>query len=666
MALMVAILFLLIPSLLSAHEHNDDDDDTHEHKSGKGHSSHNGWGHHKYDKKCYAKKLVCPCKKHKRKCFWRKYRIPCHVFKDAGITCDFSYLNHDSNVPQTSDTNAFQHFDFGTHKILDAGVSEYNDLVTPKTLDAGTSQQDSGKSGRLDMGSLYRSDLKHPKTPSKDAGEPDIKCSCYDAGSHTSDENLELTGGGCSIANKSNVGSMLVFSIALFMIMLRKWITYIFGYFVIIFVLSIGSIAYADGLTLPIPGLRPSPSPLSYFMTESGRILSHSSLSSQLFLNYTRRPLALQRVSDGKLVASVIKGRFEMDLLLSLGLFNRIELGLGLPIMLGQQDGKLEALGRTETLRAGIGDFRLLPKVLIVENKHLALSLTVGLSFPSARTSQLLGESGGVAFTPRLAFSIYHSKFDVSMNIGWRTKSNQSIPYNSQWVTLDDELIGGLGLRIPVWHDKIDAIADLAFFVSGLDIEEKSTEFLGGFRAYLPHGFTANLAAGAGLSRGIGTPSYRLLVGIGWKYDYPQHHFKACKTVVKKIRVLVHQPVRVVRITKRFIILPSVYFATDKDTVLPQSFPTLQKVVELLKKHKWVRKVMVEGHTDHRASNNYNLYLSRRRARSVYRYLVSHGIDANRLTHIGYGEMRLVDKTNTRIGMAKNRRVEFVVIDPRY
>ncbi|NND87991.1 MAG: OmpA family protein, partial [Flavobacteriaceae bacterium] len=66
----------------------------------------------------------------------------------------------------------------------------------------------------------------------------------------------------------------------------------------------------------------------------------------------------------------------------------------------------------------------------------------------------------------------------------------------------------------------------------------------------------------------------------------------------------------------------------------------------------------IEGHTDSRGSDSYNLDLSKRRAASVREYLTSKGIPSSRLTSEGYGEARPIATNNTKAGRQQNRRVE--------
>ena len=111
--------------------------------------------------------------------------------------------------------------------------------------------------------------------------------------------------------------------------------------------------------------------------------------------------------------------------------------------------------------------------------------------------------------------------------------------------------------------------------------------------------------------------------------------------------------------------MPPVYFATNKDVILSRSHVTLNQVADLLMKNKWVKKIRVDGHTDAQGDEAYNLDLSERRAASVMRYLVEFGIDASRLISEGHGETQPIATNRTRAGRAKNRRVDFIIVDPQ-
>jgi OmpA-OmpF porin, OOP family len=123
------------------------------------------------------------------------------------------------------------------------------------------------------------------------------------------------------------------------------------------------------------------------------------------------------------------------------------------------------------------------------------------------------------------------------------------------------------------------------------------------------------------------------------------------------IRDLALQPIEV-GLTVR---LKNIYFDFDKTTLKKESFVELNKVVEFLKSNPTVA-IEIAGHTDSRGSDDYNLNLSQGRSQAVVDYLISQGIDTNRLTAHGYGEEKPIDTNETDEGRANNRRVEFTVL----
>jgi outer membrane protein OmpA-like peptidoglycan-associated protein len=115
----------------------------------------------------------------------------------------------------------------------------------------------------------------------------------------------------------------------------------------------------------------------------------------------------------------------------------------------------------------------------------------------------------------------------------------------------------------------------------------------------------------------------------------------------------------------QIIILERVEFATNKDIILDSSGPVLSEVRDVLAANPKLKLVRVEGHTDDRGKDAYNLDLSKRRSRSVARWLEDHGIDANRLEAYGCGETNPIADNGTRDGRQTNRRVEFHIIEPK-
>lgn len=113
----------------------------------------------------------------------------------------------------------------------------------------------------------------------------------------------------------------------------------------------------------------------------------------------------------------------------------------------------------------------------------------------------------------------------------------------------------------------------------------------------------------------------------------------------------------------KIIITEPVYFATNRDKILKQSFEILEAVIKVLKENPQIKLVRIEGHTDDRGKDSYNLELSQRRARAVRKYLMDKGIAPNRLESVGYGEVQPIADNEEEEGRAKNRRVEFTIVE---
>lgn len=103
-----------------------------------------------------------------------------------------------------------------------------------------------------------------------------------------------------------------------------------------------------------------------------------------------------------------------------------------------------------------------------------------------------------------------------------------------------------------------------------------------------------------------------------------------------------------------------VKFETDKADLSP-SFQQLLKAIAKVMKDNPSYKLHIMGHADDRASEEYNMTLSKERADAAKNYLISQGISGDRLTTEGFGETRLKSPLTTVEGRAENRRVQFDV-----
>ncbi len=123
--------------------------------------------------------------------------------------------------------------------------------------------------------------------------------------------------------------------------------------------------------------------------------------------------------------------------------------------------------------------------------------------------------------------------------------------------------------------------------------------------------------------------------------------------------------------TAKPIELPEIFYDLDKATLRPESKKELDGLIKVLDENPTIT-IRIESHTDTRASNEYNVDLSKRRAKSVVDYLIKNGVDKDRLTSEGFGETKtrvsdeeiakMATNEEKEAGHQKNRRTEFNVL----
>ncbi|MFC6997649.1 OmpA family protein [Rufibacter roseus] len=104
-----------------------------------------------------------------------------------------------------------------------------------------------------------------------------------------------------------------------------------------------------------------------------------------------------------------------------------------------------------------------------------------------------------------------------------------------------------------------------------------------------------------------------------------------------------------------------IYFDTDKYNLRAESITELDNIARVLKANPTLR-LSIDGHTDSRASDAYNIQLGENRAMAAYNYLIQQGIAPNRLITVSYGERRPAAPNTSAENMQLNRRTEFNVI----
>lgn len=137
--------------------------------------------------------------------------------------------------------------------------------------------------------------------------------------------------------------------------------------------------------------------------------------------------------------------------------------------------------------------------------------------------------------------------------------------------------------------------------------------------------------------------------------------------VVKKIPPFITVPIKPDDLSRqpleegKAIQLKDIYFEFDKHELMPRSYVELNKLLLILRENPAIH-IQIVGHTDNIGKDDYNKYLSRKRAKSVVSFLLENGISAGRLRYYGEGEAKPIASNATEEGRFQNRRVEIVIL----
>lgn len=442
--------------------------------------------------------------------------------------------------------------------------------------------------------------------------------------------------------------------------------------------------AHAIGGAAPIDANRFHPAPgIGKILTvDIADVGPHLSLVPQLFLHYADRPLVY--TLGGIPEAELLRHRVTADLSLAFSVWQRLQVALAFPVTLYQAGDQVtfpvpivEASPPPKAATAGQEDLRLLIKGMIWRNETFGFGAVGDLSIPTGNADSYLG-SPMPTFNLRLVGHVTYKRLTAGLNVGWLFARTEQV--------LNVQTGMGLsysgGAQIEVYRHKDNPIYVLAE-VTGLahsrfsSVKESPAELLLGGKARY-NDWTFFLGAGPGLSQGYGEPRVRVFAGASWSWQHkprpkppkpptpppqppPPPDEGTCQG--DDCPPDKNRPVRVQIQGPQLVLSERVFFDFDKDTIKPISFPLLDEVVRVLRARPDLGNVRIEGHTDGIGSDVYNLDLSQRRARSVVNYLAEHGIDPSRLSSIGYGKRCPLVSNDTPDNRARNRRVDFILVD---
>ena len=396
----------------------------------------------------------------------------------------------------------------------------------------------------------------------------------------------------------------------------------------------------------------PAIDPSAYLSVYGSQTMQQWRYHMGLSLNYARSPLVL---GIGNIVrARVIESLLMGDISGALGLTDWFQAGINVPV------AGFEKINNQN--KTSLGDVRLETKFMFldIDRKAVGIGIIPYILFPTGSSANRVGNGSFAGGAKAVVDFDILGKAKVAFNIGYMNRKDLA-PANNLNTHIDNNVFAyGVGAKMDLleWLALVGEIYGSTNFSSFFgSTVESPLEVDGAFRFALPkpEGLVLTTGGGAGLNTAYGSPTYRALLSL--TYPNPKRVYLPEAPPIPESEVLAKVE------KKKIVITRTIHFEFDKAVIRPISFSVLDAVASILKQDPGIRKVRIEGHTDGKGSDSYNMKLSQKRADAVQEYLSGHGIETSRLIAIGYGETRPIDTNETPEGRARNRRVEFIILD---
>jgi len=468
-----------------------------------------------------------------------------------------------------------------------------------------------------------------------------------------------------------------------------------------------------------IQAFKPAVGTWNYLSVNGAAVAEPGLLMPSLYVNYGRNPL-VHRDADGNILELVIEDLTTFDMLVVVGLHERVEVGLGVPVGYSGGDESVSVDGGS-----GLGDVRVLPKLVLVgAEEGFGLAIATPFSFPTGDLDG--GSERHFVARPHLVADYRGARWSAAVNAGYRWRPTNRAKLEP--LTVGSGLTYGVAGMYAFGDGELQALAEVfgTRFTGETEGQPTPLEGLVGMRLFSSFDLAFTLSAGLGLIPDYSAPEFRVISGLAWTPsgeskafgpalrvgdrdgDGVQDALDACVNVPEDADGFQDAdgcpeadndldgvadaedqcparpedadgfededgcpevgpaPVAAasgVAIDGDRLDLPErIFFETNRAKLRPESFPVLTEVARLLRRRPDLGRVRVEGHTDSKGGAKHNELLSAQRAESVVLFLVSTGLPLERFDSAGVGDRRPVTDNSTRQGRALNRRVEFVLL----
>ncbi|WP_225409013.1 Ig-like domain-containing protein [Stigmatella hybrida] len=359
-------------------------------------------------------------------------------------------------------------------------------------------------------------------TVSDGKGGTDVVTVTVNVGFGEDEDDIRVVGRGCASSGTGTLVPLALMLLALPLLRRRSFqgLMRMGGLLGVLAAMFVSAPALAqDSQGIDVQQYKPGPGSKDVLGLHSAQIAPHLGWNLGLSINYARNPLNFLRPSTDEFIYNLVRHQYTLDLMGSISLFDRLELGVAVPLTLQKEQSSDpftpflgEAIDTT-----GLGDLRLVPKVrLLSTDGGLHLALVVPVILPTSGGNEFRGREGVAAF-PRLVGEWSSEKGTrIIANAGVNLQPRETF----RNLSVGNEFAYGLGAEVPfhISDHKLAAEATIAgaLGLKDAETEERPLEVLGALKYFFSEQLTAHVGAGPGLTRGYGTPAFRILAGVNW------------------------------------------------------------------------------------------------------------------------------------------------------
>ncbi|MCP3059839.1 OmpA family protein [Myxococcus sp. K38C18041901] len=260
---------------------------------------------------------------------------------------------------------------------------------------------------------------------------------------------------------------------------------------------------------------KPGPGAYDLLGLQGARVGKHLDWNLGLSVNYADDPLNLFDPRRDAYVYRIVDSQLTVDVMGALALFDWLEIGVALPISTttSQPAGEVAPSLAQGVDATGLGDLRLVPKARLLSTEgglHLAVAASV--TIPTSGGDEFLG-ADGLTFQPRLLAEWANPHVRLLANVGVNLRGEERL----RNLRVGNEFAYGIGAEVPL-SEKLSVAATLAgaLGLKETNTEERPLEALGALKYRFTRELAAHVGAGPGLTRGYGTPRFRVLAGLSW------------------------------------------------------------------------------------------------------------------------------------------------------